>query len=332
MSCYHPLHAFDVGNKTAEGKIKYQIEAENVSWVRNKKGFKVSNFIEIPCGKCIGCRLEYSRQWAVRCMLESKYHTDNYFLTLTYDEMNLPLVKGVADDGVIEYVGTLQPKHLQDFLKRLRIYYKRHYDIDDIRFFACGEYGDKYHRPHYHVIIFGLPIPDLKYFTTNRKSNEVCYRSELLEKLWTHGIVGVGNVSFESCAYVARYVVKKRKGKDAAYYKAHGIEPEFVRMSRRPGIASKFYDENKDRIYECDEIIVPRKDGPQKCKPSRYFDSKFDLEEPDLLAEIKKRRQECAKEALKDKLMRTSLNEEDYRKLMENEKLTQAQKLVRNMH
>lgn len=333
MSCYHPLHAFDVGVRTSDNKIKYQIESGSVERVRKKNGLWTSKYVEIPCGQCIGCRLTYSREWATRCTLEAEEHKNNYFLTLTYSPENLPTRLGSTTDGEITQVGTLEPKHLQDFLKRLRIYYKRHFGIENIRFFACGEYGEEKHRPHYHVIIFGLPIPDLVYFNTNRKSKEICYRSPLLEKLWTFGIVGVGEVTWESCAYVARYVVKKQKGPNSKdYYAMLNIEPEFVRMSRRPGIALNYYLKNRDKIYETDEIFVARKNGVEKAKPSRYYDKKFDIDEPEMMAEIKERRQALAKESLRRKLENTSLSKEEYMSLCERAKEQSAKKLVRSLH
>lgn len=334
MSCFHPMRAFDVGDRTAKGKVKYQIEGETTTWVRRKDtGMPTHKYVEIPCGKCIGCRLEYSRQWAVRCLLESEYHNENYFITLTYDEEHLPRTLGNTCDGVLnEIVPTLKPKDLTDFIKRLRMYYKRHYDIDNIRYFACGEYGETYGRPHYHVIIFGLPIPDIEYFYTSIKTGEIVYKSDLLNSIWQNGFVGVGKVSFESCAYVARYVVKKRKGPDAKeYYQSLGIVPEFVRMSRRPGIAAAYFEDHKNEIYNVDEIIISRKNGPQKVKPCRYYDQKFDLEEPDLLAKIKENRQNGAKEALLQKLKRTSLTEEQYRELLEKNKMQSASKLLRKL-
>lgn len=333
MSCYHPLHAFDVGIRTSDNKIKYQIESGDVERVRKKNMIWTDKYIEIPCGHCIGCRLDYSREWATRCTLEANEHKDNYFLTLTYAPEYLPVRLGATLDGEITNVATLVPKHLQDFLKRLRIYYKRHYDIENIRFFACGEYGEEKKRPHYHLIIFGLPIPDLTYFTTNLKSKEICYRSPLLEKLWTYGIVGIGKVTWESCAYVARYIVKKQKGPNAKeYYAALNIEPEFVRMSRRPGIALDYYLKNKDKIYQTDEIFVSKKSGVIKAKPSRYYDRKFDLDEPELMKEIKDRRVMLAKEALKQRLEQTDLTKDELFALMERSKEQSLKKLVRNLH
>lgn len=155
----------------------------------------------------------------------------------------------------------------------------------------------------------------------------------MLEKLWTFGIVGVGKVTWESCAYVARYVVKKQKGPNAKeYYATLNIEPEFVRMSRRPGIALNYYLKNKDKIYATDEIFVSRKNGVEKAKPSRYYDSKFDLDEPELLAEIKERRQRLAKESLRRKLENTTLSKEEYMALAERTKEQSAKKLFRNLH
>ncbi len=333
MPCYHPLHGFDVGVRTLSGKIKYQIESGSVHRVRNKQGAWTWKYVEIPCGKCIGCRLGYSRMWATRCTLEAESHSDNYFLTLTYDDLHLPMVNGCTTDGELTFVGTLVPKHLQDFLKRLRIYYKRHFNIDKIRFFACGEYGDAKKRPHYHLIIFGLPIPDLSLWYTNRSSHEKVFRSSILESIWGHGIVGVGHVSWESCAYVARYVIKKQKGPGSKeYYAQLGIYPEFVRMSRRPGIALEYYEKNKDKIYESDEIFVNRKNKVEKVKPSRYYDNKFDIDDHELMELIKSRRQSTAKASLKLKLEKTSLSKEEYLALCERNKEASAKKLIRSLH
>lgn len=348
MPCYHPMRAFKVGISDETGKAVIVIESKRVSRIRAPKGkitergqYNLRNcwtdkfiteYQEVPCGKCIGCRLDYSRQWATRCMLEAEQWKDNQFIALTYDPEHLPVTPGVTDDGEITMVGTLVPEDLQKFFKRLRIEYKRKFNWDNIRFYACGEYGDEHQRPHYHAIIFNLPVPDKEFWFTN-KSHQKVYRSAMLEKIWGKGIVSVGDVTWESAAYVARYIMKKQKGPDAKeYYKQRGKVPEFVRMSRRPGLALNYYEDNKGKIYECDEIYVKNKKGVIKLKPSKYYDNKFDIEEPELMAAIKEKRQHIAKEALKIKLEKTSLNEEEYRELQERNKEASLKKLIRPMH
>ena len=298
MSCYHPLRAFKIGINPETNKSIMIIESgecERIhapkSIITSKEQYKLNNiyldkwiteYQEVPCGRCIGCRLEYSRQWATRCMLESEQYKENQFITLTYDNEHIPITNGVTDDGEIGYVGTLNPDDLQKFMKRLRIKYKRKFNHDNIRFYACGEYGEEHQRPHYHAIIFNLPIPDKKEWYINQKSHEKVYTSEILTKIWGKGIVGIGNVTWESAAYVARYIMKKQKGQNAIeYYKKRGIHPEFVRMSRKPGIAAKYYEDHKFEIYETDEIFIKRKNKVEKVKPSKYYDDKFEIEFPE---------------------------------------------------
>ncbi len=177
-------------------------------------------FIEIPCGKCMECRLKYSREWANRMMLESLDHDSNFFLTLTYDDDHVH----INDFGL----KTLYKKDFQDFMKRLR----RYVEPDHIRFFAAGEYGDHTLRPHYHAIIFGLKISDLDPF--GYSSGFPVYISKSINKLWEQGHVLISSISWDTCAYTARYVVKKANhySKDSFHF-AH-VEPEFCLMSRRP--------------------------------------------------------------------------------------------------
>lgn len=346
MPCYHPMRAFKIGVNEETGKDILKIESGTTERIHKPikpvtfRGQRytvwqdqwITEYKEIPCGKCVGCRLDYSRQWAARCMLEAEQYQDNQFVCLTYDPENIPIVPGVSEDGEITMVGTLVPDDLKNFFKRLRITYKRKFNHDNIRFYACGEYGDEKKRPHYHAIIFNLPVPDKEYWYTN-KSHQKVYRSAFLEKIWGKGIVTTGEVTWESAAYVARYVMKKQKGPDAkTYYKQRGIVPEFVRMSRRPGLALNYYEDNKGKIYECDEIYLKQKKGVIKLKPSKYFDDKFDVEEPELMKAIKEKRQHIAKESLRIKLEKTSLNEEEYRALMERNKEASLKKLIRPMH
>ena len=165
MSCFHPLKAWPVGLNSS-GKTNYKITSygvdhcdiyadgrvvpSNVPMQSSLAKSVVKDFIEIPCGNCIGCRIAYSKQWADRCMLESQYHDENYFLTLTYDDDHVPR-SGYYDEETGEWFDTftLRKKDLQKFHKDLR---KKLYGSDkgEFRFFACGEYGDQTFRPHYH--------------------------------------------------------------------------------------------------------------------------------------------------------------------------------------
>ena len=172
MSCYHPLIAAPSGEKTSTGKDKYKIlgKAEDFEEIRrNEVG------ILIPCGNCIGCRLDYSRRWADRMMLELETAKCGVFLTLTYDNEH---ILWLDDNESGEKVGTLVKRDCQLFMKSLR----RHYGDIRIRFFLSGEYGDKTKRPHYHCILFGISlvnIGDCVYFRKNELGQNY-YTSETL--------------------------------------------------------------------------------------------------------------------------------------------------------
>lgn len=189
----------------------------------------------IPCGQCCGCRLDYSRQWAVRCVHEAQMHEKNCFITLTFNDENYP-----SDHSI-------HKEDLQKFFKRLR----KNEDIQ-FRYFASGEYGSKNSRPHYHSIIFGYDFPDRKAYAST-KNKDLLYTSEILKNSWPYGFHTIGDMSFQSAAYVSRYVMKKRKGKpeqvdkygksNEEYYmltdpetgEIYSVEPEFCLMSRGSG-------------------------------------------------------------------------------------------------
>lgn len=212
--------------------------------------------VQIPCGQCIGCRLERSRQWAIRCMHEASLHDDNCFITLTYADEHLP-------PG-----GTLRPRDFQLFMKRLRKKFG-----PGIRFFQCGEYGAGLGRPHHHALLFGHDFEDKVYWT--QRNGQKYYVSADLMELWPFGWHTIGNVTFESAAYTARYIMKKINGDEAEDHYGEKI-PEYITMSRRPGIAKKWYDQFKNDVYPHDYVII--RDGI-KCRPPAYYDKLYDLDE-----------------------------------------------------
>lgn len=241
MPCFSPLQGYRSVHVNPSGKRSIVFDI--------KQGFSDLP-VEVPCGQCIGCRLEYSRQWAVRCVHESQMHKNNSFITLTYNDEHLP-----KDHSISKY-------EFQKFIKRLRKEICRVHGKDTlIRFFGCGEYGDKKGRPHYHAIIFGFDFPDRK-VVSESGSGFILYTSELLEKSWNKGYVTVGEATFESAAYVARYITKKHKGKDSPLFyelidpdtgELHLQEKEFCAMSRMPGIGKEWLvkfgsDTDKDFI------------------------------------------------------------------------------------
>lgn len=312
MSCFHPLLALPEYVKE-NGKIKYKITGMSSSLadlVQSRKEWsydavdkstgELLSYKLIPCGQCVGCRMDYSRLWANRCMMELQYHDEAYFLTLTYDDEHVPRNYFFEEGQDLQSL-TLRPKDLQDFVKRVRSDQKYHFGESNLRFYACGEYGSQTQRPHYHMIAYSLHLDDLD---VHGKSNTgfQFYRSEKLEKIWSHGLVGIAPVTWETCAYVARYILKKQSGANKSIYDKLHIEPEFVRMSRRPGIASRYYDDHKDKIYEYDVINLSTEQRGIKFKPPRYFDEKYDIEYPDQMNLIKSNREKVASALLEAKL------------------------------
>lgn len=240
------------------------------------------DIFDVPCGRCINCRLNYARTWSQRCMLESKSWEHNWFVTLTYDDDHLPY-RIDALTGEIESA-TLVPNDVRDFLKRLREYYRDTYNHIGIRFYMAGEYGDNTARPHYHLILFNLPLDDLKLYSKSALG-DLYFNSSLLEKLWSKGHCVIGEVTPESVAYTARYCQKKAY-KDIDY-DVIGVHKEYVNMSRRPGIALPYLQKNFEKIYAADQIYLS---NGEIAKPSRYFDLKAEELGVDI-EKIKKERQ-----------------------------------------
>lgn len=234
------------------------------------------DLFDVPCNRCLNCRLSKARTWSQRCILESKSWQDNWFVTLTYDDEH---IVPVVNEETGEFInGQLVPSDVTEFLKRLREHFRDKYNHIGIRYYMCGEYGDTTYRPHYHLILFNLPIDDLKLYSKS-PLGDVYYNSPLLTEKWGKGHVVVGEVTEQSAAYVARYVMKKAK--DDTDYDALGLHKEYTRMSTRPGIALPYLVAHLDEIYERDQIYLA---NGKVVKPSRYFDDKakefgIDIEE-----------------------------------------------------
>lgn len=233
-----------------------------------------------------------------RCMLEQKQWKHNEMLTLTYNDEHLPKSYRLIDDetGEVEECSTLCKQDVVAFLKRLRRHYKYHYNQDNIRFFMCGEYGERRGRPHYHLILFNFDVKDKKYYKKSKKGFDM-FHSEEIEQIWSKGHIELNDVTPETCAYVARYILKKQKGSDSAdFYEKNGQVPEYVNCSRKPGIGYDYYINNKDSIYEYDKIFILNNKGLQTLKPSSYYDRLFDVDESDMMSRIKERRKELSKQ------------------------------------
>lgn len=244
MPCYGPLNAWYPKRLLSNGQVN-----PDRRLVFRKDKSETGIPLKIPCGKCVGCRLEQSRQWAVRCMHEKRMHNASAFLTLTYASPPPANSLVLAD--------------YQNFLKRLR-----HVTGNGLRFFGCGEYGSQTQRPHYHLLLLSADFSDRKIVTSGPEYN--LYSSRTLSDLWPHGHSVIGDVTFHSAAYVARYCLKKNQnGKTVS----DGRTPEFVTMSRRPGLGTGYFSRYKDEILAHDTIIV---NGVPAALP-RFYDNKLAL-------------------------------------------------------
>lgn len=340
LSCYHPLKGFRVGT-TENGKADLRVVSYSVDhleyypsdkkwhsigfdFVSSRASRVVKDFVSIPCGRCVGCRMDYSRQWALRCMLELQYHESAYFVTLTYDDAHVP-VSYYSDPDTGEALPslTLRKSDFQKFMKRLRF----HFSDCQIRFFAAGEYGSTTYRPHYHAIIFGLKLDDLVPYSRSAQGYSY-YNSESLQRCWSIydreldsydslGYAVVGEVTFETAAYTARYVMKKLYGSEAEFYSTFSLEPPFTLMSRRPGIARQYFEDHPD-LYESDFLNISTPKGGKKFKPPRYFDQLYDIEYPDKMEEIKKTRRKIAEYRTQMSLSKTDLSYLEYLQVQED--------------
>lgn len=276
MPCLRPLKAY---RSQESGSITFS----------KREGWS-DRFFDLPCGQCIECRIARSREWAMRCVHEAQLHEANSYVTLTYDPVHLPRDM------------SLDVSHFQKFVRRLR---KRGHKF---RYFHCGEYGEENKRPHYHAILFGLDFPDKIKWQKNA-SGQWVYMSRYLTEMWQKGFTTVGDVTFQSAAYVARYMMKKatvpgssdpevRKQQEARFDERYlrfdqvtgevlgYVKPEYVTMSRRPGIGSEWIKRYKDDVYPYDEVVIEGR----KFRPPRYYDDMLEEEE---LSDLKLKRRKA---------------------------------------
>lgn len=353
MSCYEPRwgYPYPPGHpKWGQYKIvpvtreNYKLEVDHGKvWTFDHKTGEVMDLVRIPCGKCIGCRLDYAREWSSRIVMESFGYPDNsLFVTLTYDDNHIPCrlsdgsgkdVRGVELGHKYGMIGgTLFKKDTQDWLKRLRRTVDYNYDHPmPIRFYLAGEYGTNTHRPHYHVCLFGLPH-DLVAIGVNKLGNPL-YQSELINETWAMGHTVVGKLNTSTASYTARYTLKKAQGQDHKFNDDLGIAREFNTMSRRPGIGVEYYNVHKDQIYEHDQIILPAssKDKPNVVRPPRYFDILYGAENPRRMAEVKEQREYTAEISHEALLSSIELDEISYLSIKEGAHAERLKKLIRDL-
>lgn len=209
--------------------------------------------LEIACGQCMGCRVAKQRAWAIRCVHESQMHEVSSFITLTYDAEHLP-----SDGG-------LRVEHWQKFAKRMRK------AVGPFRYFHCGEYGGKTKRPHYHALIFGVDFSSDRRQTAKTKQGEPIFESPTLEGLWPFGFSNIGAVNYTTASYVAGYCLKKVNGEaaekeyrrvDLETGEVFDVTPEYVTMSRRPGIGATWFEKYKSDVFPRDEVILAGRQLP----------------------------------------------------------------------
>lgn len=261
MPCFSPIEGF----RAPGGQVKF-----------TRAGAFIDRKLSVPCGQCIGCRIDRSKAWAARCLLEASLHERNCFITLTYHDMHLP------------HGNTLVLEHFQLFMKRLRARYG-----SGIRFFHCGEYGEQRRRPHYHALLFNHDFADRVLFS--QRDGIKLHTSEQLSSLWTYGFSTVGDLTFETAAYTARYVMKKVSGPLAEIHYEHTdnetgeisqLKPEYVTMSRRPGIGREWYKKYKNDLWPDDFLVI----RGRKTKIPKFYDNQLSIEHPEECETIKRNR------------------------------------------
>lgn len=339
MACYHPLFAIrDAHELSKNGKPLLHIVGS-----KRPNVLEADAVVQLPCGQCLGCRLDYAREWADRLLMELQYHDQSncYFVTLTYDPAHIDHL--LSDQGF----ASLCKKDLQDFMKRLRrkVNLCYHYDDDGqpilyqrglnkglpklfydetknkVRFYACGEYGseDKTHRPHFHLILFDgyldKELPDGSIYGMDFLKRSGLgynyYSSELLRELWPFGYNVVANVTWESCCYTARYMMKKLKGGDADVYFERGLTPPFSLCSRKPGLAQPFYEDHRD-FTEVSYYTLGSSDGSRTVYPPSYFTRLLEKDNPIAAEEYKAVKKFFAEERWRIELLDTDLDELEY--------------------
>lgn len=249
-------------------------------------------YIQVPCGKCLECRIQQTRQWSDRCVLESKNSEHNYFVTLTYDDAHLPPNC------------SLEPDDLNKFIDRLRKRFKRAGFNGKIRYLASGEYGSTSLRPHFHILLFNCPLNDLSYEFYQEvdgkmvkhirppSKNDDIYFSKTIYDLWSipiyeegyegnrrhiiryehKGMISVGHFSYDTAAYVAQYVTKKVGNKFTDLWKSLNLRPEFIRMSN--GIGKQYFIDHPD-AHDFGKLVIDSDGEAHLASIPRYFDKLF---------------------------------------------------------
>lgn len=274
MPCFKPKPAW----MSSDGKLVFSFKERFISFARERGFGGLDDTLSVPCGQCMWCRLRSSRDWATRISHEAEMHSANSFLTLTYSDEFLP------SDGSLDY------RAIPLFMEHLRKRLDREFDGIKVRSFGCAEYGEQFARPHYHLCLFGFDFSADRYLW--RKGDFPLFRSPMLEELWPFGHSSIGSLTFESAAYVARYVTKKINGKKKDSHYGDRLPERSVAVSLKPGIGASWLESYMSDVYPSDEVIL---DG-RPLRPPRYYDKILERLRPDLFGELKLKRIAFAKE------------------------------------
>lgn len=292
MACYAPKPVTLPKNKGQPIKL------EPIGSSKDNKQFLNQNWKwqdMIPCKKCIGCKIDNAKQWGARIYLETKDTKNNIFLTLTYNNDNLPKnEKGIP---------SIKEKDWTTFINTLRKKFERKGE-KGIKYIVASEYGSKTARPHFHAIIMNINLTDIK--KTRIKSSKTklpLLESETINKIWNKGGAYFGTVTNESACYIAGYTIK---GQQDTNYEELGINPQKIRMSN--GIGKKYFEKNKDEIYKNDNLIIKTKNGTKVIRPPKYYDRLLEKSQPKKLELIKKKRLELAKKRTEEELRIKKMN------------------------
>lgn len=235
----------------------YKVDGKIVfDWNDN---LKLPTIMYLKCGKCVQCDIERSNEWATRICHEASLYDKNCVITLTFDNEHCPF--------------SINPRDVQLFCKRL---FKK-LGTTGIRRFYCGEYGSKFNRPHYHLILFNFRPDDLEFFY--EKNGIKYYKSKFISDVWKNGYILVSDVNYQTARYCAKYLQKSR----STIFEDTGRMPPFIRMSNRPGIGYEWAKSNIN--YRYDYVLLKGK----KYHIPRYYDKKF-LIGTEYEADVKSRR------------------------------------------
>lgn len=258
MSCYHPIK----GYRTPTGVVFSALSR-----------YDILGDIEIPCGRCIGCRMRRASDWELRVMHEASLWPRNCFVTLTYGRDKLPPNASLCH------------RDFQLFMKRLRKATK-----DEVRFYMCGEYGEKNGRPHYHACLFNVDFFSDRVLAGKSGSGAEFFTSAELSRLWPHGRAVVQDLVPETASYCARYIMKKQLGEGSDDYYGDR-SPEYAAMSLKPGIGAKWFDQYRRDVFPHD-FVVQR---GVKRSPPKYYDKLLRRQKLQISDSIEFERQKRAK-------------------------------------